>query len=149
MNLLIIGGLLVVGIAAIVGAVLLGLGEQRATTARSTQPPQPTLPVRSEPVTRSEPAPQRYGAQTVRLRPNVPTMGEDTLAHKGEEERLPALNGQFRELAGEIRSLHQQAWQLEQRLSVLTEMVDHLEHTQSGHTNIEEESYTSPDNTLA
>lgn len=34
---------------------------------------------------------------------------------------------QFHELADEIRELHQHACDLEQRLSTLTEMVDHFE----------------------
>jgi hypothetical protein len=51
-------------------------------------------------------------------------------------------------MANEIRALHEQAWQLEQRLSVLTEMIEHIERTQSGKISIEEES-PAPDTTRA
>lgn len=40
------------------------------------------------------------------------------------------LNGQFHELATELRTLHQQSLELRQRLGALTEIADHLEHLQ-------------------
>src|SRR5207248_7032749 len=101
----------------------------------ATLPQQPAIPERSEPVTRrlvNEPA-------TTRPRSNLPAAGETSLSSRGTEEFLPSLNGQFREMANEIRALHEQAWQLEQRLSGLTEMVDHIERTHSDRISIEEE----------
>jgi TolA-binding protein len=142
-NLLVIGGLLVVAAAAIIGAVLIGISEQRAETARNASLKQPALSVSSDMATRKlveEPALSRPNSSTTREN-NLPTVGED--------QRLSSLNGQFRELAGEIRTLHQQAWQLEQRLSILTEMVDHIEQTQGGRIRVEEESHPASDNTLA
>ena len=120
MNLLIIGGLLALGLLAIVGAVFLAMGERRTVaqsppaTARTTQPlKQPTgVPAAKMPVT------------------------NETLPAVREETPL-VLNGQYHELANELRTLHGQAIELEQRLSVLTEIADHIEHTQVGSVSIE------------
>lgn len=142
MNLLIIGGLLIVAAAAIIGAILLGISEQRTTVAHNTSVSQPVPAESNQLVTR------KLEDEPALARTNLPAMGETTtttlprsMEARGEEQPLPSLNGQFHELAGEIRTLHQQAWQLEQRLSILTEMVDHLENTQSGHTSFEEGSH--------
>lgn len=150
MNILIVGGLLLVGIAAILGAVFLAVSDQRKETARmnslkldndirSSTPSAPTVPV--VPPAQKEPVPPSSATATTATRPNRPSTGKSSLmldSRQGEGiEKLPALNGQFHELANEIRSLHQQAWQLEQRLGVLTEMVDHVERSQ-GHYSVEE-----------
>jgi len=144
-NLLIIGGLLVVAAAAIIGAVLIGMSEQRTQHARNASLKQPTSTASSDLATRKlmeEPT-------TTTSRPNLPTTRESNLPSRGEDQRLSSLNGQFPELASEIRTLHQQASQLEQRLSILTEMVDHIERTQGGRISVEEETAPTSDNTLA
>lgn len=150
MNILIVGGLLLVGIAAILVAVFLAVSDQRKETARvnslkldseirSSTPSAPTVPV--VPPAQKEPVPPSSATATTATRPNRPSTGKSSLMLDSRQdegiEKLPALNGQFHELANEIRSLHQQAWQLEQRLSVLTEMVDHVERSQ-GHYSVEE-----------
>lgn len=140
MNLLIIGGLLALGILALVGAVFLGLSDQRSQAARNNSTEQ------SLPVGRSQPTVARTIEGPTMVRPNLSTADETTFAGRGSERQLPALNGQFHEVVGEIRTLHQQALQLEQRLSVLNEMVDRLERTQAGHTSIEEASHPAQDN---
>ena len=145
MNLLIIGGLLVVAAAAIIGAVLIGMSEQRTQRTRNASLKQPTSTASSDLATHKlieEPT-------TTASRPNFPTTRESNLPSRGEDQRLSSLNGQFHELASEIRTLHQQASQLEQRLSILTEMVDHIERTQGGRISIEEETAPTSDNTLA
>ena len=145
MNLLIIGGLLVVAAAAIIGAVLIGMSEQRTERARNGRLKQPTSTASSDLSARKlmeEPT-------TTASRPNFPTTRESNLPSRGEDQRLSSLNGQFHELASEVRTLHQQASQLEQRLSILTEMVDHIERTQGGRFTIEEETAPTSDNTLA
>ncbi|HEX6555380.1 MAG TPA: hypothetical protein VF026_21645 [Ktedonobacteraceae bacterium] len=122
MNLLIVGGLLALGLLAIVGAVFLAMGERRAAapspsaTARTTQPlKQPTgVPAAKMPVT------------------------NETLPAVREETPL-VLNGQYHELANELHTLHGQAMELEQRLSALTEIADHIEHAQVGGVDIEED----------
>ena len=122
MNLLIIGGLLALGLLAIVGAVFLAMGERRAAapspsaTAKTTQPlKQPTgAPVAKMPATK------------------------ETLPAVREETPL-VLNGRYHELANELHTLHGQAIELGQRLSALTEIADHLEHAQVGSVDIEED----------
>jgi len=142
-NLLIIGGLLVVGVLAIVGAVLLSLSEQRAETTRRNQEPLPALStnrnqtVKLRPADAEEPANSRSVAE------------EDSLATFEGEKGLSHLNGQFHEMASEIRSLHQQARNLEHRLGVLTDTVDHIERSRSGRTSVEEDTHTSSDHTVA
>jgi len=153
-NLLVIGGLLVVGVVAIVIAVLLGIGEQRTQAARtahvpsalSSQPAPPSQPAASE---RNEVSFPRSDDILVGARPteahtmsrpttklatstlNVPAGEDATSFSRNEKQLLPVLNGQFHELVGEIRTLHRQAQQLEQRLSLLEVMVDHIEHEQA------------------
>ena len=154
MNLLIIGGLLAVGIVAILGAILLGMSEQRAETRRNAHTNQPASlehntntplatgqPVASQPVVTG-----KLVEENLPSRPNTPA---DNALMRREEASFPVLNGQFHELAGEIRTLHEQAWQLEQRLSFLTKMVDHIEQSSNKRLSIEEEEPSpSSDNTL-
>jgi hypothetical protein len=120
MNLLIIGGLLAVGLLALVGAVFLAMGERRApspsATAKTTQSlKQPT------------------SASAAKM----PATNE-TLPAVREEAPL-VLNGQYHELANELRTLHGHAIELEQRLSVLTGIAGNLEHAQVGSVSIEED----------
>ena len=66
---------------------------------------------------------------------------EETLPMVREEAPL-VLNGQFHELASELHTLHGHAIELEQRLSALTGIADHLEHTQANHIDIKVETET-------
>ena len=141
MNLLIIGGLLVVGVLAISGAVLLSLSEQRAETTRKNHELLPALPTNRNLTVKLRPLEEAVDSQ--------PAEAETTLATIEGEQAPSTLNGQFHELAGEIRSLHQQAQSLEQRLGVLTEMVDHIEHSQGNRTSNEEEAHPSSDHITA
>lgn len=135
MNLLIIGGLLVVAAAALIGAVLIGISEQRNERARNASLRQPASTASND-------------LATHKL-VEAPATRESNLPSRGEKQHISSLNGQFHELASEIRTLHQQASQLQQRLSILTEMVDHIESTQDGRISIEEEAAPASDNTLA
>ncbi len=141
MNLLIIGGLLAVGVLAIIGAVLLGISEQRAEETRRNRKPVQALPVNRNPTIKLKPIEEAANSR--------PEATETTLATVEREQGLSRLNGQFHELVGEIRSLHQQAQNLERRLEVLTEMVDHIESTQSNRTNVEEDTHVTSDHTNA
>lgn len=146
MNLLIIGGLFVVAVLAIVGAVLLSRGGDSSSTSTKNTPTaevqaQTNLIERSGPAGANTTSP---AAQTSYMSAPVET------SYTSANSRLaqPLLNGQFRELAGEIRTLHQQAWQLEQRLSALTEMVNQIERASSGYSGEVEETQRIPsDNT--
>lgn len=135
MNILILGGLFALGIVAILVVVVLARGEQGQNKARANgigvQAPSPVEP---HPTSDPEvPAISRSQRLTVPLDRTPALVGLD------EQPTSVRLNQQFHELADEIRALHQHAWDLEQRLSALTEMVDHVERVQNGHTSVEEE----------
>src|SRR5437588_4460106 len=90
-NLLIIGGLLIVAAAAIIDAVLIGMTEQRTERARNGRLKQPTSTASSDLSARKlmeEPT-------TTASRPNFPTTRESNLPSSGEDQRLSSLNGQF------------------------------------------------------
>ena len=130
MNFLIIGGLLAIGIVAILGAILLSRGESRTDTMKGKPTSQTTLMEGSGPDL-----------------PNNALPPAEKLLVSAEDLR-PILNGQFHELAGEVHSLHHQAWQLEQRLSVLADMVDQVERTQNSQTSDEEETQQTPSDNI-
>ena len=130
MNFLIIGGLLAIGIVAILGAILLSRGEPRTDAKKGMQTSQTTLVEGSGPD----------------LPNNALPPAEKSLV--SAEDLRPILNGQFHELAGEIHTLHHQAWQLEQRLSTLAAMVDQVERTQNNQTIDEEETQQTPSDNI-
>jgi hypothetical protein len=134
-NILILGGLFALGIVAILVVVVLARGEQGQNKARANGTgEQAPSPVEPHPTSDPEvPAISRSQRLTVPPDRTPALMGLD------EQPTSVRLNQQFHELADEIRALHQHAWDLEQRLSALTEMVDHVERVQNGHTSVEEE----------
>ncbi len=98
----------------------------------------------------SVPMPEQQAQVSRPLRRTVPLSSEHSIPLErpvtgnqafASQEELPyfALNGQMREMAEELRSLHQQSWELEQRLLALTEMLDRTERTQNRHLSIDEE----------
>jgi hypothetical protein len=147
-NVLIIGGLFVLAIVAILGAILLSRGDEangaaRTATAAAEPPEQTNLIARSGPGVANSTNQADTAAQAASL--SVPAAGtlytppppaDPETSNPSAAARLaqPVLNGQFHEVAGEIRTLHQQAWQLEQRLSVLAEMVNQVERSQGGYS---------------
>lgn len=138
MNLLIIGGLLGVTLLAIIGIVVLVMGESRAQNSSSPSPASARTTRRLEPepaITRevSEiPAPTQQRS----LAPRETTTGLPSMSGAHSVARL---NGQIHELVNELRTLHQQAGELEQRLQVLTEVVERIEQAQSRQVSVEEE----------
>ena len=134
MNLLIIGGLLAFGLLALLGSVFLARseGQERQTAAKAAK---------------TTPSPSATAKTTQPLKPLSDTPDTPAAEMPETKETLPAvreemplmLNGQFHELANELHTLHEYAIELEHRLSVLTGIVDHIEHTQANHINIEEE----------
>lgn len=135
MSLLIIGGLFALGVVAILGAILLGISEQRRENARANALSAPvSLPVDERTASLSPPS-----APLTTARPTIPLDRPTTRLPNEEPPTYAALNGQFHELADEIRELHQQAWDLEQRLSTLTGTITRIERLQNGHTSVEEE----------
>ena len=122
MNLLIAGGLLALGLLAIVGAVFLAMGERRAAA------PSPSATART-----TQPLKQPTGAAAAKM-----PATKETLPAVREETPL-VLNGQYHELANELHTLHRHTIEFEQRLSALTEIAGHLEHAQVESVSIEED----------
>ncbi len=135
MNILILGGLFALGIGAILIVVVLARGEQGQNKARANgtgvQAPSPV-----EPHPASDP---EVPAISRSQRLTVPLDWTPTLVGLDEQPASVRLNQQFHELADEMRALHQHALDLEQRLGRLSDMVDHVERVQNGHTSVEEE----------
>ena len=146
-NLLIIGGLFAIALLAIIGIVALSLGERRAEAARKTpvQAPEPTITRTARPTVplasaeNHDSVARPVAKEPVIQRRSFPRQGETGSTNQQENSLLPMLNGQFHEFVDELRSLHQQAWELEHRLSSLTQMVDRIERSQAHHVSIEED----------
>jgi hypothetical protein len=149
-NLLIVGGLFAVAILAIIGIVLLSLGERRAEAIRkaNAQSMAPAIAKSTRPtVPLNAPENSERSASTVAKEPVIqrrafPRKGDAANADHEENSLLPMLNGQFHEFVDELRDLHQQAWELEHRLNTLTQMVDRIERTQANRISIEEDEET-------
>lgn len=123
MNTLIIGGLLGLAVLAILGAVLLGIGEDRAEKAQQASLADNAtalLPQQSQ-------SRQMTGqlAATPEI-PRTPLLARSTgqLPRLEEDESFAGLNGQVREITSELRILAQRAGELEQRLSDLSELLE-------------------------
>lgn len=136
MTLLIIGGLLIIAILAILGAIFLSRADQRAARAEaatvtvSTSGAMPLVQQSSatNPASVSSVAPSQNVSSTLE-RATSPTIG-------GQQY---ALNGQFHELTVELQTLYQHAWELERRLRTLTEIADRIEKTQTNPISTEQE----------
>ena len=122
MQLLVVGGLFAIALIALIVLFFVVRSEPRtnSTTAHGEKN-----------VAHSE------AEQTQAATQHVPLTEEQPMAR--EVHTLPTRNGQLRELSAELHELHQQAQDIEQRLSILTEMMRHIERSQPGRTSIEEE----------
>jgi hypothetical protein len=148
-TLLIIGGLLAVALLAILGAFLLSLSEQRAEKARSNG----SVTISSSnstPLVEQPSAASRVTVRTTPVRQNLPATTERPFNPTGGGQQQYALNGQFHELAVELQTLYQHAWELEQRLRTLAEVADRVEKTNSNQIGTQEEFHIQPttDSTL-
>ena len=124
MNLLIIGGLLALGIALLAGAVLLALGDKKGAPAKKATTITPPPAVKKEQVTPT-PAPVSH----------LPAVRKEVMP-------APALNGQLHDLVTEIRSLHEQAAELSQRLSILNALIDSMEKNRQNQITLQKAEYT-------
>lgn len=130
MSFLIIGGAFVVALLAVIGlffvirqeqqtvtpeAQAIALGQQEAAAATTGVPIAPTTTTAQGP----SPVSQEPSVNT------VPTMP----VHQ-KEDYFPVSNGQLHEFSVELRTLHEQAQELEHRLNILTEMMGRIERTQ-------------------
>lgn len=153
MSTLIIGGAFVVALLALIGLVFL----LRSEPNESATPAKPaTMPAKAEPVAAPVvPTPMSAPQASVPQRPasvqrtalvtqKLPLHQKAELPAISEEEVFPVSNGQFHELSAQLATLHEQAQEFEHRLSVLTEMIRHIEHTQDSHSSFEEDETYSP-----
>ena len=144
MHILIIGGLLGLAVLALLGAILLGLGEDRAEKAKKglqaqaseaqASPAQPELP---------QPAANQgngnQSALTYQSVPATPILSRSTImlpvSNTGEMaiKTLNAveLNGQTRQITGELRALAQRAGEIQQRLTGLSETLESQEFSRA------------------
>ncbi len=145
MNTLIIGGLLVVGVGALIALFFVLRSGDTAQAKVPEAVPQTAREVPPTP-TELEPQPEQQDMEThvpevtpvseTRTVPVAETVGQDggTPAHPVYEKEQPLrihLNGQFHELTQGLRSLQQQATEMEQRLSSLNQMLESIEENQS------------------
>jgi hypothetical protein len=145
MTILITGGLLGLAVLAILGAVLLGVGEDRAEKAKKELQMQQALQ-------NSVPAALPRQAQSRQVVsqgpayssvPATPILPRQTLAlpasSAGEATgslSLASLDGQVSEITSELRALALRAGELEQRLTMLSEVLERHEqsHSEPSHT---------------
>jgi hypothetical protein len=156
-SMLVVGGLLVIGLVALLGAVFLAMGDRHAE--RRTQGA--AAPVADAPATTQASEPQGRPTQQLqetqqfqsmrptqtlqstqqlqKAQPFVPNRSRELIADEptmmlaAEEVRLAALNGQIQELTALLRAMHQQVTDLEQRLSALGALAGHIERSPNGY----------------
>jgi len=148
-TLLIIGGMLIVALLAILGAVYLSVSDQRADKAR-TNGGANLSSTSYNPVIVQQQSENRQLEQTTTTRQSVPTLTEKPVRSAEINQQPYALNGQFHELAVELQTLYQHAWELERRLRTLAEVADRIEKTQNNQISTEEgiHAQSSADSTL-
>jgi hypothetical protein len=141
MTLLIVGGLLVVALLAILGAVFLGRIDQRAARAQAngsvTVSTPGAIPL-AQPSSTLNPTTQR----TTPISQNMPSTSERSASPVASGQQY-TLNGQFHELTKELQTLYQHAWELERRLRTLTEVANRIEKTQDNQVSTEQEIHAS------
>lgn len=135
MTTLIIGALFAVALLAILGLVFILKSEPRTAKV-------PVTKVDSEPLKVSETAQIATGGAPIQ--PGLPAPKEEVVAAPQtvpltqNVQRFPVANGQFHKLSVELHALQTQAQEIEQRLSILTEMIERVEHDQSHYISVDE-----------
>jgi len=74
----------------------------------------------------------------------MPPSVEKPLLSTDIDQEPSALNGQFHELAVELQTLYQHAWELERRLRTLSEVADRIEKTNNNQIGNKEEMHAQP-----
>jgi len=151
-NTLIIGGCFLIALLALIGLVWAIRGDPAPPAAskalEDNAEPAGMMGGVAGPVSK-EPSP----LATQKLRNHHTPLVTQKLAHERtsvgptQEEWQQDTIGQFRELSTELHVLHQQAQQIEQRLSILTEVVERLEHSENGQISVEEGTAHRPGTT--
>jgi hypothetical protein len=138
MTLLFIGGMLIVALLAILGAVFLSVSDQRANKAQANGNVTVSSPGTVALVAQSSAA-SPATEKTIPQRQNQPPTLERPLSTIGGGQQPYALNGQFHELTVELQTLYQHAWELERRLRTLAEVADRIEKTNNNQIEIQDE----------
>ncbi len=133
MNIVIIGGLFAIALLAVLALVFLVRGEPRTSKKNVTK-------VDNEPLKLSETA--QVAASGTPTLPGLPTTEAETevMPELHNVQQFPVGNGQFHRLSVELHSLHGQAQEIENRLGVLTEMIEGIENDQGHYTHVEEDA---------
>jgi len=131
-NIVIIGGLFAVALLAVLALVFLVRGEPRT--------PKNVTKVDNESLKLSETA--QVAAGGTPTLPGLPTPNTETevMPELHNVQQFPVGNGQFHRLSVELHSLHGQAQEIENRLGVLTEIIEHIEDDQDHYTHVEEDA---------
>ncbi len=136
MTTLIIGASFAVALLAIVGLVFLLRSEPSTLKVPVTQVDNELLKV-------SETA--QIATGSVPTQPSLPAPKEkvasasQTVPLPQNEQHFPVANGQFHKLSVELHALHTQAQEIEQRLNILTEMIERIEPDQSHYVSVNED----------
>ncbi|MBO0778217.1 MAG: hypothetical protein J2P37_05245 [Ktedonobacteraceae bacterium] len=129
---LIIGGLFGLGLLSLIGLIFAARGERR--------------PHRETPT--ATPRVEEAAEQAVTPGVNRPSEAPVSQALPQQQQWLTASDGQLQELSFEIKSLHRQAQEIEQRLGLVTEIVGRIESSDRNRaTRIEEELPRTPGST--
>jgi hypothetical protein len=149
MTLLIVGGMLIIAILAILGAVFLSVNDQQANKAQANGSVIVSSPGTIRVVEQS-PAANPVTEKSIPQRQNQPPAVDRPLSAMGGGQQPYTLNGQFHELTVELQTLYQHAWELERRLRTLSEVADRIEKTHNDQIDTEEEMHaqSSADSTL-
>lgn len=150
MSILIIGGAFLVALLALIGLVVIVRQEvqatartQQAAAAEKVATATTAAPVANKKITTPLQSAQHSSVAEMQT---LPAAIEPALSTYKKEEQLPVVsNGQFNEFVTELHTLHEQAQEMEHRLSVLIEMVTRIERTQNSHVSIEEENFHTED----
>ena len=148
MTLLIIGGMLIVALLAILGAVFLSISDQRSNKEQANGNVIVSSPG-TVPLVAQSSASSPATEKTIPQRQNQPSNSEKPLSTLGGGQQPYVLNGQFHELTVELQTLYQHAWELERRLRTLAEVADRIEKTNNNPIAIQEEIHaqSSAENT--
>ncbi len=123
MNMLIVAGLMAFGLLAIGTAIFLAMGESK-TPPTGTAASSKTASSTTTPPLVKKPVPARQHLPAIR-----------------EESQVATITTEFSNLTAQLRSLHQQAQEIEHRLSILSGMAEQIERAQASLSIEETEDY--------
>jgi hypothetical protein len=131
MNTLILGAIFLVALLAIVGIIWLAMGERqgsgKAAAVPATNGNEQARKQASAPSTTPMVGKAERGTATAKGAPSMPAQREEMVAVPSNEQAFLALDGQFYELAAQLRDLHREVQDIERRLNALTAMVNRIE----------------------